>query len=296
MDLSLTVVYEKSAARKAEGYNRHMDLDTQLERLAYDPCSPCDLAELALHLARDEYPDLDVEAYLSELAGIAHEATAFVRGDLPARVNGLCRYLFHEMGFHGNDQNYYDPRNSYLNQVLDRRTGIPITLSIVAMAIGCRAGLHVVGVGLPGHFVVKAVESGHQVLFDPFHGGRLLDPEQCETLVQRVTGVPFKASHRNLEPHAPGTIVIRMLTNLKAIYLREGDFAKAARVIERIRQLNPQDLFERRDLGISLLHAGQAGRAIDHLTAYLKAFPKGTDADNIAQLIARAKGAIAKWN
>src|SRR6516165_1911021 len=144
-------------------YNDTMNLDVSLALLAEDPAAALDLAELSLQLARDEYPDLDVDAYLSELAGMAHEARAYVRGDLEARVAGLCRYLFHEMGFRGNAQDYYDPRNSYLNQVLDRRTGIPISLSAVAMAVGARAGLEVVGVGLPGHFVVKAVDAGHEV-------------------------------------------------------------------------------------------------------------------------------------
>src|SRR5436190_14522578 len=101
-----------------------MNLDAELERLARDGGASCDLAELALHLARDEYPDLDVEAYLSELAAVAREAEAYVRGDLQARTQGLCRYLFHEMGFRGNDRQYYDARNSYLNQVIDRRKGI----------------------------------------------------------------------------------------------------------------------------------------------------------------------------
>src|ERR671936_78004 len=148
-----------------------MDLDTLLTRLACDAVVP-DLAELALHLARDEYRDLDVDAYLSELNSMAREAKAYVRGDLDSRVTGLCRYLFHEMGFRGNTQEYYDPRNSYLNEVLDRRTGIPITLSLVAMAVGRRAGLEVAGVGLPGHFIAKAVSGGGEVLFAPFHGGR----------------------------------------------------------------------------------------------------------------------------
>src|SRR5437588_7561248 len=122
-----------------------MDLDAALTLLARDPGAPLDLAELALELARDEYPKLDVEAYLSELEGMAHEARTYLRGDLEARVTGLCRYLFHEMGFRGNQQEYYDPRNSYFNQVLDRRTGIPLTLSAVAMAVGRRAGLEVAG-------------------------------------------------------------------------------------------------------------------------------------------------------
>ena len=156
-----------------------MDVRAALQALSRDPWAPLDLAELALALAlaRDEYPDLDVEAYLSELAGMAHEARTYLGGDLEARMTGLCRYLFHEMGFRGNARDYYDPRNSYLNQVLDRRTGLPITLSLVAMAVGGRAGLEVVGVGLPGHFVAKAVAGGREVLFDPFHGGRLLTAE-----------------------------------------------------------------------------------------------------------------------
>src|SRR5271156_2068823 len=135
-----------------------MNLDAALTLLADNPSAPLDLAELALQLAHDEYPDLDVEAYLNELAGMAHEARTLLRGDLPARVRGLCRYLFHDMGFRGNLQAYYDARNSYFNDVLDRRTGIPISLSAVVMAVGARAGLNIAGVGLPGHFVVKAIE------------------------------------------------------------------------------------------------------------------------------------------
>src|ERR1700691_5383027 len=102
-----------------------MNVDHALSLLADNRAAPLDLAELALTLARDEYPDLDVEAYLGELAAMAQEARYYVRGNLKARVAGLCRYLFHEMGFHGNAQTYYDPRNSYFNEVLDRRTGIP---------------------------------------------------------------------------------------------------------------------------------------------------------------------------
>src|SRR5437588_816088 len=141
-----------------------MDLNHLLSQLALQPAFPVDLAELALRLARDEYSSLDVEAYLSELDGMAREAQDYVRGSLEARVTGLCRYLFHEMGFRGNVQEYYDPRNSYLNEVLDRRTGLPITLAVVAMAIGQRTGLPIAGVGLPGHFLARASASGQQVL------------------------------------------------------------------------------------------------------------------------------------
>lgn len=273
-----------------------MELDLILAQLADDPTATCDVAELALELARDEYSDLDVEAYLSELDGMAHEARAHVRGTLEARVRGLARYLFHEMGFRGNDQDYYDARNSYLNQVLDRRTGIPISLSVIAMAVGSRVGLQIEGVGLPGHFIAKAVDGEQEVLFDPFHGGRLLAPDQCECLVARVTGVEFQATAQTLQALPLPQVVQRMLTNLKAIYLREGQFSRAARVIERLRQLRPNDVHERRDLGVSLLQAGRPGKAIDHLAAYLRAHPHGADVQTVRTYLTQARAEVAKWN
>jgi regulator of sirC expression with transglutaminase-like and TPR domain len=200
------------------------------------------------------------------------------------------------MGFRGNAQDYYDPRNSYLNQVLDRRTGIPISLSAVAMAVGARAGLEVVGIGLPGHFVVKAVADREEILFDPFHGGRQLTPEDCELLVQQVTRTSFEATAANLRALPLGWMVVRMLTNLKAIYLRRSDFPRAVRVLERLRQLDPNDPVQQRDLGISLLRAQRPGPAIDHLTAYLAAAPNGEDNQAVRALLERARDEVARWN
>jgi regulator of sirC expression with transglutaminase-like and TPR domain len=273
-----------------------MNLDAALDVLAREPTAPLDVAELALHLARDEYPDLDVEAHLGELNGMAHEARRYLRGDLRARVTGLCRYLFHEMGFRGNTRSYYEAGNSYLNVVLERRTGIPISLSAVTMAVGTRAGLDIVGVGLPGHFVVKAVDDGREVLFDPFHGGRLLTPADCEHLVQQVTQQPFQTTAEHLAALPVGRMVQRMLNNLKGVYLGEGDFRRAVRVMERLRQLDPDDPLQRRDLGASLVHAGQPGKAIDHLTAYLRAVPDAGDADAVGRLLRQARGLLAAWN
>jgi regulator of sirC expression with transglutaminase-like and TPR domain len=273
-----------------------MNLDVALNQLAREANAPLDVAELALWLARDEYTDLDVEAYLSELAGMAHEAKAVLRGSLERRVEGLSRYLFHDMGFRGNQQEYYDPRNSYLNQVLDRRTGIPITLSVVAMAVGQRAGLVMAGIGLPGHFVVKAVAGGQEVLFDPFHGGRRLTPLDCENLVHQVTGMSFEANPEQLRGISLHMLVTRMLTNLKAVYLGREDFTRAVRVMGRLLQLNPRDLLQRRDLGIGLLHAGQPGRAIDHLAAYLAAAPDSADAETVRQELNQAFRDVGKWN
>jgi regulator of sirC expression with transglutaminase-like and TPR domain len=273
-----------------------MDLDAALSLLSHNPAAPLDLAELALLLARDEHPALDVEAYLAELAAMAREARRRLRGGLEARVDGLCRCLFHDLGFRGNAAAYYDPRNSYFNEVLDRRLGIPITLSAVAMAVGARAGLEVAGVGLPGHFIAKATAGGRAVLFDPFHGGRRLTPAACERLVEQSAGVPFEANEANLRAAPLGAVVARMLTNLKAIYLGGGDFPRAVRVIGRLRQLAPDDPLQRRDLGAALLHAGEPGKALDHLTAYLGAVPAAEDAAAVGRLRDRARAAVSRWN
>jgi regulator of sirC expression with transglutaminase-like and TPR domain len=276
-----------------------MELDAALTLLAEQPSAPLDLAELALQLARDEYPALDVPGYLSELGAMAHEARRRLRGSLEARVLGLCRYLFHDLGFRGNQGDYYDARNSYLNEVLDRRTGIPITLSAVAMAVGARAGLEVVGVGLPGHFVAKAVNGASgsdEVIFDPFHGGRMRTPEECEALVERVVGAPFQATPEALQPVPLGLIAQRMLNNLKAVYLGGGDFSRAIRVMGRLRQLNPHDPLQLRDLGATLARNGQPGQAIEHLEAYLQSMPQAEDSNLVLQVLNRARAAVARWN
>ena len=276
-----------------------MKLDTALAVLANDPFTAVDLAELSLRLAADEYPDLDVAAYLARLDGLTREVAPRVARarTLEDKVSELAHFLFVEEEFDGNSAAYYDPRNSYLNDVLDRKLGIPLSLSVLAVRVGAGCGLQVVGVGLPGHFVAKAMDAdGGQVLFDPFHGGQLLDPPACEGLVAAVTGHPFHATEDALAATPPGHIVQRMLNNLKAIYLREPDFPRAARLIRRILQLVPDDITQRRDLGVSLVHAGQPGPAIDHLAAYLAGVPHADDFDVVKGFFKEARKQVAKWN
>jgi regulator of sirC expression with transglutaminase-like and TPR domain len=273
-----------------------MDIDSALNLLARDDDPPLDVAELALHLARDEYPTIDVEGYVAELDAMASEARRYVRGDLPTRVRGLCRYLFHDMGFRGNKKDYYDPLNSYFNQVLERRTGIPITLSALAMAVGARTGLAMSGIGLPGHFIAAAVDGDERVLFDPFHGGRLLTETDCENLVRQVTGREFQVTEQSLEPLPLAHMVIRMLSNLKAIYLERADLNRAIRVLQRLRQISPGDPDLQRDLGICLVHAGRPGKAVDLLGAYLAAAPEAIDAEAVKEVLNKARKVVAGWN
>jgi regulator of sirC expression with transglutaminase-like and TPR domain len=273
-----------------------MDLDTALPLLASDPTTPLDVAELALLVARDEYANLDVESELAELDAMAHELRPRLRGTLVARVEALARYLFHEVGFRGNEKDYYDPRNSYLNEVLINHTGLPITLSILAMRVAGSAGLRVCGVGLPGHFIARAVQDEQSVLFDPFHGGRILTVEQCEALVEKITGSRFVVTPEALAAVAPGYIVQRVLTNLKGAYLGRRDFPRAARVIARLRQLCPGDVSQRRDLGATLLQAGRHGAAIDEFQAYLSGDPPPVDARTVRELLGQAQAEVARWN
>ncbi len=275
-----------------------MDLDATLSLLAADPGMPVDLAEAALLIARDEYPDLDVAAYLARLDLLAAAvAPRLYAGTLADKVGVLAQFLFDEHAFGGNDDDYYDPRNSYLNDVLDRKTGIPITLSLLAAAVGRRAGLAVVGVGLPGHFVAKATDDGGgEVVFDPFHKGRVLDAGGCEALVRAVTGEAFTATPEAFAPTPSGVVVARVLNNLKGVYLRASDFARAARVTGRLAQLTPHDPLQRRDLGVTLVQAGQPGRAIKPLESYLTDAPAADDADTVRDILKRAKAAIARWN
>ncbi|MBX9584274.1 MAG: transglutaminase-like domain-containing protein [Gemmataceae bacterium] len=274
-----------------------MDLDATLDRLAADPHGPVDLADLALHLARDEYPDLDIPAYLGRLDALAAHLRPRLTGALAPDAVELTHFLFREQSFAGNEADYYDPRNSYLNDVLDRKLGIPITLAVVAVAVGGRAGLTVAGVGLPGHFVAKVVGPGDAaVLFDPFHGGQLLDPGGCEALVSAVTGQPFAATPDALAATPPGYVAVRMLNNLKAVYLNRKDFARAARVMGRLVRLVPGDPEQERDLGVALVHAGQPGRAIDHLRAYLDRVRDAADELAVRDFLTDAMRDVARWN
>jgi regulator of sirC expression with transglutaminase-like and TPR domain len=274
-----------------------MNLERTLADLASDPFLGVDLAELNLHLAADVYPALDISAFLGRLDALADAlAPRLTTDDLEAKTAELTHYLFEECGFAGNADEYYDPRNSYLNEVLDRRLGIPLSLSLLAIAVGERCGLTVVGVGLPGHFVAKTLEGDDEVLFDPFHGGQVLDYPACEQLVTAVTGRPFHAHDDSVAATPPGLICQRMLNNLKAVYLKAGDFAHAAAVIRRLTQLVPDDPTQRRDLGVTLVKAGQPGQALPHLQAYLTAEPAADDTDTVRTFWKEARKQIAAWN
>lgn len=274
-----------------------MKLTDALTALAADPDHPVDLARVALLIAHDAYPQMNPWEYLHRLDRLADQIRRRLRGSLEARTAELSSFLFDECGFVGNTEHYYDPRNSYLNKVLDRQIGLPISLSLVAMAVGTRAGLPVVGVALPGHFVVKAVGSnGDQVLFDPFNGGEFLDEDGCEALVTAITGRPFDVTPEALAATSPCAFVARMLNNLKTAYLADRSHLRAARIARRLTQLLPDDPTQQRDLGLLLVQSGRFGPAIDPLRHYLTEVSEADDAKDVQKILARALGEVARWN
>lgn len=273
-----------------------MNLDLVLADLSRDPDADHDLAAVALELAREEYPALDIAGYLDQIRDLARDARGHIGGGVREQAVGLCRYLFHEVGFHGNAKEYYDPRNSYLSDVLDRLTGIPITLSLVTIAVGQRIGLPLEGLGLPGHFVVQCRATEPHLFIDPFHGGRLLTPDQCEALVARVTGDAAPLGPVDFQPVSPALFLQRMLNNLRGIYLRADDSRRAARILSRLHQLCPGDVHVRRDLGLCLVRNRQPGLAIDHLATYLAAVPDSDDVEKVRFLLQAARREVGRWN
>ncbi len=259
--------------------------------------APLDLAEAALAIARDEYPDLQSGPYLAMLdAWAARVCDRLPPQPAPADAAGALRgVLFDEKGLRGNADDYYDPRNSFLNEVLERRTGIPISLAVVYMEVGRRAGVRVEGLGLPGHFIVR-VGGTPGVLLDPFFGGTELSEEQCQDRLDRVFGRKARVEAAMLAPCDTRAILARMLRNLKIIYGKRDDHERAIRVCDRLLELDPEQAAERRDRGLLYGALGCYGLAADDLETYARQAPRADDAADVALRAAELRRLAARLN
>ncbi|MCA1620079.1 MAG: transglutaminase-like domain-containing protein [Acidobacteria bacterium] len=227
---------------------------------------------------------------------MGEEARSRADGWGGSRVGALNRYLFDELGFAGNEADYYDPRNSMLHQVLGRRKGIPITLSVVYAEVGRRAGLRVEGLGLPGHFIVRAREGGGEwVLVDPFNG-RQTDQEECQARLDLIYEGKIALEDAHLRPVGARAILVRMLGNLKAVYARARLYRRALAAVERILLLTPQDLEERRDRGMLLAQLGRLPEAVVETQLYLNLAPEAPDADSVSEQLTRMRVKQAMLN
>ncbi len=257
--------------------------------------SAIDLAEAALLIAEDAYPRLDLDAYLARLDALAEPLRAGWRAYAPLEehVAALNGHLFGEIGFRGNREDYYDPRNSYLNEVLDRKLGIPITLSVVYMEVARRLGMTVVGIGLPGHFIVQAERDGTSLLLDPFNGGETLSAEDCERLVAESYGTSVAFSEEQLVPVKKRQILTRMLTNLKRTYLGTDDAGAAWPIVEKMVLLNPESAIDRRDRGLVAYRLNNFAQARQDLRYYLEHRPDAADRAAIQSSLAAVESILA---
>ena len=255
-----------------------------------------DLALGALALARVEYPDLVAEHHLKALDELAaRSGTAGVEDPLRA-LHRLREFLFDEEGFRGNADDYYDPANSCMNQVLERKLGIPITLSVLMMEVARRVGLRVYGVGLPGHFVVSAQVGTESVLLDPFDGGTLLTQETAADVVARAVGRRVTLTEEHFAPVGKRQILARVLANLKGAYVRREEWAKALAIVDRLLVLDgPASVFVR-DRGSLLIKLGDLLRGAAAWERYLTANPKASDADKVKRDLRRVRQRIASLN
>jgi regulator of sirC expression with transglutaminase-like and TPR domain len=225
---------------------------TLFAHVAARPDEDLDLAEAALLIGDAEYPSLDVPHYLALLNHMGEDARKALSSasDAPeatpgsGRIERLLMWFYGHLGFRGNSGDYYDPRNSYLNEVLDRRLGIPITLAVVLLEVCQRAGIEAQGVSFPGHFLVRTPARGGVLLVDPFEG-RLLGREDLRALHARATGVARDPDPRMLAPAPKRHILVRMLNNLRAIYARRSDPTRLRGVLERMQVLAPSDELQR---------------------------------------------------
>jgi regulator of sirC expression with transglutaminase-like and TPR domain len=248
-----------------------------------------DLAIAALMIARVESPRLDAGPYLDRLDALGHEAkrrvtaAAVVPGAAPprvdpdgyARVIALNHYLFRELHFAGNDGEYEDPRNSFLNEVLDRRTGIPIALALLYMEVARRAGVHVEGINFPGHFLLRCparrgTNYSEDLIIDAYDGGRLLTEDACRELLRRHAGDDAVLEPRVLKRATKPQMLVRMLLNLKRAFVRMHSFPQARDVTELLLAVNPSAADELRDRGLLAYHLNDFSAALRDLQAYLR--------------------------
>jgi len=245
-----------------------------------------DLARGALTIARTEYPDLDIESYIARVDELASMAEGRIHdvGDAAQTIAALNHTLFEEAGLRGNREDYYDPRNSFLNDVLDRGLGIPITLALIYMEVGRRLGFPLFGVGMPGHFLLKHYDiDGRETLFDCFNGGDILSPKDCQRRLDEIYSGQMTLRPEFLFAVSRRQILTRVLNNLKTVHLGTRNFRKALALVDLLLVIyprSPEDVKQRAMLRYSL---GQTAGAVEDLEQYLKMSPDASDADEIRQ-------------
>jgi regulator of sirC expression with transglutaminase-like and TPR domain len=258
---------------------------------AEQPDAELDLVTGAFLIAKDAYPALDIAAQRERFEALAAplRGQGLERAPVLTQTAVLSRYLYEACGFRGNRADYYDPRNSFLNDVLDRRLGIPITLAIVYIELARSLGVRARGVGFPGHFLIRVEHevAGEAVIVDPFGSGAVLDKTDLERLLRPSSGAARTLQPSMLAPTPTRHILARMLMNLRGIYTTRGDYPRLLLVLDRLIDLIPDVANEVRDRGLLWAKLGAPGAAIDDLKRYLESLPNAGDVAEVRRLIAR---------
>jgi regulator of sirC expression with transglutaminase-like and TPR domain len=255
----------------------------------------------SLVIARDEYPDLDVTRYEALFNDYAERVRRLIArdGGPVDTVRALNGFLFDEMGFSGNQQDYYDPRNSYLNDVVERRLGIPISLAVLQIDLAQRIGLELRGVSFPGHFLVSVPVDGGVLVLDPYHRGRSVDAQELKRRAQPHLGngdIHDEQLSNLLAPASNRAILARMLRNLRALYSEKGDWERALRSADRLLVIEPNVAEEVRDRGMLYLKVGHLAAAREDLKRYLAMQPKADDAEQVRETLITACSESTRLN
>ncbi|MGH7855097.1 MAG: SirB1 family protein [Candidatus Binatia bacterium] len=251
-----------------------------------------DLGRAALTIALFDYPDLDIAAYLARLDQLAIEVTRRCdgSGEVYNSIAGLNYVLFKQHGFRGNSDDYYDPKNSFLNEVIERKTGIPITLSILYIEVAQRVGLAMDGVGFPGHFLVKHAQNGVEIVIDPFHQGDIKSRQDLARMLGGLYGGTVEFRDEYLKLASKKEILRRMLGNLKGIYAKTNDLVKLLAVLDQAIILEPGAADEVRARAGVYLRLECFTQARADFESYLKLAPEAKDAAAVReQLVDLAK-------
>ena len=252
------------------------------------PDQQIDLAKAALYIAKEEYPNLDPGEYLNALDTMAAEIQERLPEQrYPLRIlQTINKYLYDDLGFTGNKDDYYDPRNSFLNDIIERRTGIPITLSLLYLEIARRLDFPMVGIGMPGHFMIRPEFENVGIFVDAFNRGEIMFDEDCEERLSQIYQQPISSIPAELlQPVSNRQFLARMLTNLKMIYLSRRNFSSSVAAVERILWLFPDAVMELRDRGLLYYELERWQEASEDLTTYLTRLPDAEDADVIRQVL-----------
>lgn len=246
-----------------------------------------DLARAALLVAKEEYPQLSAELYLARLDQVSEEVRDRLGEETAPLVilTELLHTLYERRKFDGNRESFHDPRNSFLNDVLDRGVGVPLTLGIVVLEVGWRLGIPVEGVKFPGHFLVRYQGEEFPLLIDPFNGGAIHFEDGAQEILDQLYGGTVQLQPAFLRTASKRDVLVRMLTNMKGLYVRVGDHTRALAAVERLLMITPLAPMESRSRGVLLARLGRHEEAVEQLEAYLRVSPAAADSEAVEEMV-----------